>query len=127
MASAVTSGQPTKQVPQVARFGTLGHKKAPQVILGRLSKMEQAKRLELIRILLQALGEQLGYFDGISLDALGAALDEENPSLDRREPGQPDSGSPSGSSPQGACLDGSGGRENEPPPNLRTDEAKGGA
>ena len=48
-------------------------------------------------------------------------------SLDRCKQDRPDCGSPSGSSPQGACLDGSGGRENEPPPNLRTDETKGGA
>ena len=48
--------------------------------------MEQAKRLELIRVLLQALGEQLSYFDGVSIDALGDALDNENPSLDGRTP-----------------------------------------
>ena len=46
VSSAVTSGQ-TKQVSQVSRFGTLGHKKAPRVVSGRLSKMEQANRLEL--------------------------------------------------------------------------------
>ena len=46
VSSAVTSGH-TKQVSQVSRFGALGHKKAPQVTPRRLSKMEQAKRLEL--------------------------------------------------------------------------------
>ena len=86
--------------------------------------MEQAKRLELIRVLLQALEEQLSYFVGVSLDALGDALDEENPSLGGRKQDQPDHGSPSCSSPQGTCLDGSGGREGEPDVTTESEGAK---
>jgi hypothetical protein len=37
--------------------------------------MERAKRLELIRVLLEALSREISYFSALSADALGDALD----------------------------------------------------
>lgn len=37
--------------------------------------MERAKRLELIRVLLEALSREVAYFDGESADSLADALD----------------------------------------------------
>ncbi len=53
----------------------LGHEKAPQDNPRRLVEMERAKRLELIRVLLEALNREISYFGHLSADALGDALD----------------------------------------------------
>lgn len=45
--SACGSNGQNTAIAQASRNGTLGHKKAPRVISGRFSKMEQAKRFEL--------------------------------------------------------------------------------
>ena len=83
-------------------------------------KMEQAKRLELIRILLQALGDQLSYFDLVSLDALGNALDAET--LDRHTPDGCGPCLTALASPRKGRASGGLGRGSEP--NAATDEGK---
>jgi hypothetical protein len=66
-------------------------------------KLERAKRLELIRVLLQALQLQLKYLDALPHSTPGRTLG-------RCKQNRPDCGSSPCSSPQGACFGESGSR-----------------
>lgn len=83
--TSADSSSHNEEIAQTSQVGTLGHKKAPQVTLGRFPEMEQAKRLELVRVLLEGVEEQIGYLDADERNAPIDALREVAERLGRRK------------------------------------------